>query len=119
MVHGFRIRRSCRLGGRWIVAAFVLMLVMYRSMPNAAAARVPKIDRTIGNEPEYQNKPRYFVLLFGPQARTRVWCVLDGNVLYVDRNADPARLCWCDDISPAGSVCVFGTSPFPQRFSAG
>lgn len=44
-----------------------------------------KIDRTICREPSYKHKPRYCLLLFGPQAKTRVWLVLDGDVLYVDR----------------------------------
>src|SRR5262249_11652334 len=40
----------------------------------------------IAKEPAYQNKPRYCLLVFGPEATTRVWLVLDGNVLYVDRD---------------------------------
>jgi hypothetical protein len=47
-----------------------------------------KIDRRIGKEPVYQTKaPKYCMLVFGPEAKTRVWLVLDGDVLYVDRNA--------------------------------
>jgi hypothetical protein len=48
-----------------------------------------KLDRTIRKEPEYQTKsPRYCLLVFGPEARTRVWLVLDGDSLYVDRNGN-------------------------------
>src|SRR5262249_36563246 len=37
----------------------------------------------------YQTKtPRYCMLVFGPEARTRVWLVVDGDVLYVDRNGN-------------------------------
>jgi hypothetical protein len=39
-------------------------------------------------EPKYQNQPRYSLLVFGAKRQTRVWLVLDGNVLYVDRNGN-------------------------------
>jgi len=52
------------------------------------AADLSKIDRTIGKEPAYQSKPKYCLVVFGPEAKTRVWMVLDGDVLYVDRNAN-------------------------------
>lgn len=39
-------------------------------------------------EPKYKKEPRYALLAFGPQRETRVWMVLDGKTLYVDRNAD-------------------------------
>jgi hypothetical protein len=46
-----------------------------------------KIDRTILKQPVYQSKsPKYCLLVFGLKAKTRVWLVLDGDVLYVDRN---------------------------------
>src|SRR5262249_3777467 len=32
--------------------------------------------------------PRYCLLVFGPEAKTRIWLVLDGSVLYVDRNGN-------------------------------
>src|SRR5215831_902468 len=54
----------------------------------AAAADLTKIDRTIAKEPVYQNKPKYCLLVFGPDAKTRVWLVIDGDVLYVDRNGN-------------------------------
>src|SRR5215470_2192313 len=54
----------------------------------ATAADLTKIDRTIAKEPVYQNKPKYCLLVFGPEAKTCVWLVLDGNVLYVDRNGN-------------------------------
>src|SRR5262249_9481770 len=54
----------------------------------AAAADLIKIDRTIAKEPVYQNKPKYWLLVFGPDAKTRVWLVIDGDVLYVDRNGN-------------------------------
>jgi hypothetical protein len=48
-----------------------------------------KIDRAIRKEPAYTSKaPKYGLLVFGPEAKARVWLVLDGNTLYVDRNQD-------------------------------
>jgi hypothetical protein len=49
-----------------------------------------KIDRTIAKEPKYQSKPKYCLLVFGPEAKTRVWLVLDpdARLLYVDRNGN-------------------------------
>jgi RNA polymerase sigma factor (sigma-70 family) len=44
-----------------------------------------RIDRTILREPVYQSPPKYALLVFGPQAATRVWVVMDGGILYVDR----------------------------------
>jgi len=66
----------------------------------ARAADVPdlgKVDRRISRQPAYKAKqPLYGLYLFGPQAKTRVWAVLDKSqpdapdydVLYFDRNAD-------------------------------
>jgi protocatechuate 3,4-dioxygenase beta subunit len=39
-------------------------------------------------EPKYQHEPRYALLVFGPKREQRVWMVLDGGALYVDRNAN-------------------------------
>src|SRR5437868_11979754 len=55
---------------------------------NAQAVDLATIDRTIGKEPAYQSKPKYCLLVFGPEAKTRVWLVLDGDDLYVDRNGN-------------------------------
>jgi len=67
---------------------------------NAVGAEPPdlsKIDRQIKKQPSYVCKqPLYGLYLFGPQAQTRVWVVLDKSaadleqydVLYFDRNAN-------------------------------
>src|SRR5207244_1492585 len=52
------------------------------------AADLSKVDRTIAKEPAYQTKPKYCLLVFGPEAQHRVWLVLDGDTLYVDRNGN-------------------------------
>jgi hypothetical protein len=47
------------------------------------------IDRTIKKEPAYRTKaPKYGLLVFGPEAKDRVWLVRDGDTLYVDRNGN-------------------------------
>ena len=53
------------------------------------AGALDKIDRPLLNEPAYQSKsPKYALLVFGPEVRTRIWLVLDGTMLYVDRNGN-------------------------------
>ncbi len=47
-----------------------------------------QIDRSLAKEPTYRSgKPEYTLLLFGPEAR-RVWVVIDGDSVYLDRNGD-------------------------------
>src|ERR1700746_4065327 len=43
-----------------------------------------KVDRAIAKEPTDKGKPRYCLLVFGPQANNRIWLVLDadGPALY-------------------------------------
>jgi hypothetical protein len=53
-----------------------------------APFELTKIDRTIAKEPAYKTEPKYCLLVFGPDAKSRVWLVLDGDVLYVDRNGN-------------------------------
>src|SRR4051812_6132265 len=70
-----------------------------------------RIDRKIAREPAYRSKsPRYALLLFGPKAALRVWLVLDGEELYLDRNGDGdltgkgehlGKLSQCKDITIA------------------
>ena len=55
----------------------------------ARAADLTKVERTIRKEPAYATKdPRFCLLAFGPKADYRVWLVLDGDRLYVDRNGN-------------------------------
>jgi hypothetical protein len=61
-------------------------LLLWPALANAAD--LSKVDRTIKKEPAYKGKPRYCLLAFGPEAKTRVWVVLDGTDLYVDRNGN-------------------------------
>jgi hypothetical protein len=66
--------------------------LLYSILLVAAPARAvdyDKIDRKLVKEPAYQTKsPKYALLVFGPEARLRIWIVLDGETLYVDRNGN-------------------------------
>jgi hypothetical protein len=64
------------------------LLVVGNIAVTAWGADLTKIDRTIAKEPAYRSKPKYCLLVFGPEAKTRVWLVLDGDTLYVDRNGN-------------------------------
>jgi hypothetical protein len=56
---------------------------------SAEAANWDKIDRTIAKQPIYESKaPKYCLLVFGAESMTRVWLVLDGELMYVDRNGN-------------------------------
>src|SRR5437763_16402292 len=68
---------------RYLVPALLLSV----SAP-ALAADLSVVDRTILKEPAYKGKPKYCLMAFGPEAKTRVWLVLDDENLYVDRNGD-------------------------------
>ena len=56
--------------------------------PAAPGVDLSQIDRSIAKEPVYHTKPRYCLLVFGGEAKCRVWLVHDGDILYVDRNAN-------------------------------
>jgi hypothetical protein len=61
-----------------------LLVLMSGGQP-AAGVDLSKIERHIVREPVYETgKPKYCLLVFGPQAQTRVWLVLDGKALYAD-----------------------------------
>jgi hypothetical protein len=67
-------------------ATLVALLVAARP---ALGVDLTRIDRTIAKEPAYQSKsPSYGLLVFGPEAKSRAWVVLDGDFLYVDRNCN-------------------------------
>jgi hypothetical protein len=75
-----------------MMRTFVALLLGLRALAAtgpAAAADLSKIDRHIAREPAYRSKaPRYCLLVFGPEAKTCVWLVQDGDTLYVDRNGN-------------------------------
>jgi hypothetical protein len=62
-----------------------LLLLVFAQLQ---AADLTKVNRKIGREPAYREKPKYCMLVFGRGADHRVWLVHDGDTLYVDRNAN-------------------------------
>jgi hypothetical protein len=68
----------------WMLAACGFLVV---GVP-ATAADLGKIDRSLAKEPSYKGKPGYCLLVFGADAKTRVWLVKDGDTLYLDRNGN-------------------------------
>lgn len=73
------------MSGKWWLAA---VMFIWAGLV-AHGADLGKIERRIAKEPAYQTKsPRYGLLVFGPEAKYRVWLVLDGDALYVDSNGD-------------------------------
>jgi hypothetical protein len=72
---------------RSVIIGFVLY-VLTVSNGTVLASDLSKVDRTIQREPAYRSTPKYCLLVFGPKAEHRVWLVLDGEFLYVDRNGN-------------------------------
>jgi hypothetical protein len=55
----------------------------------ARAADLSAIDRRIAALPEFTAERQFYALLvLGPEARARVWFVVDGERLFVDRDGD-------------------------------
>lgn len=55
----------------------------------ALAIDLTKVGRKLTREPHYKTQtPAYCLAVFGRQAKLAVWLVLDGDVLYVDRNGN-------------------------------
>ncbi|MBP3960097.1 RNA polymerase sigma factor [Gemmata sp. G18] len=51
-------------------------------------AALNKVERAIKKEPKFVGEPKYLLLAFGSEVKFRVWVVLDGTALYVDRNGN-------------------------------
>jgi hypothetical protein len=69
--------------------AAALSWLLCFSAISVGAADLTKIERSITKEPVYQSKARrYCLLVLGEKAKTRIWLVLDGDVLFVDRNGN-------------------------------
>jgi hypothetical protein len=73
-----------------MMLARLLSILMLLALSSAAAEAVDlsNIERRIAREPAYRSKPKYCLLVLGPEAKTRVWLVQDGDTLYVDRNGN-------------------------------
>jgi hypothetical protein len=81
--------RTSARKGKWIMRksriAILALLLASPAVP-AIGADLTKIDRTIPKEPAYRSQPEYCLLVLGPEAKERVWLVIDGDILYVDKN---------------------------------
>jgi hypothetical protein len=78
-----------KAGRRPTAGPAALLTALLVTAAPAFAVDLKKIDRTIAKEPAYATKqPKYCLLVFGPQAATRVWLVIDGDFLYIDRNGN-------------------------------
>jgi hypothetical protein len=68
---------------------FLTVVICLALADQTRAVDLAKIDRSLRKEPAYESKqPQYCLLVFGKEAETRVWVVLDGDVLYLDRNGN-------------------------------
>jgi hypothetical protein len=102
---------------RAVGLVFLTTCLVGGSIAHASPPDLSKIDRHIAKDPKYTAEhPLYGLYVFGPQAKTRVWAVLDKSsrnatvydVLYFDRHAD-GNLTAVDDriegrVSPGGEV---------------
>src|SRR5262245_19523703 len=98
-------------------APFLVLAVLGSA---ASAADLAKIDRTIAKEPAYKGKPKYCLLVFGPEAKMRAWLVLDGDLVYIDRNGngdltEPGeQVAWKGDLKTMALGSVGRTGGKPQ-----
>lgn len=92
-----------------ITALLLPLFALLSWPPPATYADLSKIDRSIGKEPKYQSKPAYCLLVFGPEAKHRVWLVLDGDTLFVDRHGT-------GDLTQPECRVKEKTEPYRERF---
>jgi hypothetical protein len=93
---------TCRVG------LLALLLGTASTATEIPSPDLAKLERRIGKEPIYKGKPGYLLLVFGADAKHRVWLVLDGETLYVDRHAT-------GDLSQP-ECCVKGEADdYPER----
>ena len=71
-----------------LVTLLGLVIFFLAWLSQGTAADLSKVDRAIAKEPNYAGKPEYCLIVFGNDARDRVWLVRDGETLYADKNAD-------------------------------
>lgn len=75
----------------FFLVPLVAFLAAASSLPAGERTQVDydKTDRSIGKQPKFKSdKPEYGLLLFGRQARLRVWLAIDGDTIYLDRNGN-------------------------------
>ena len=76
----------------FVLASFAWM-VWGAAAASTQAVDLSKIERTIRKEPAYQSKkPKYCLLVFGPEAKSRAWVVLDGDALPIPPPVPPSEI---------------------------
>jgi hypothetical protein len=70
-----------------VVARWTLLAVVALSGA-ARGADLKQVSRQIEREPDYRGEAAYGLLVFGEEAKFRVWVVRDGDDLYVDVNGN-------------------------------
>lgn len=81
------------------------------ALGRASAADLGKVERATTKEPAYAAKPLYCLLVFGPEAKERVWLVIAGDVAHIDRNGD-------GDLTAAGerfALPAYSPRHFPRQ----
>lgn len=72
-----------------LLTALGISLMAIVIVPAAKGGDLKSIDRTITKQPAYKSKAvKYGLLVFGVEAKNRVWLAHDGDILYVDRNGN-------------------------------
>jgi hypothetical protein len=74
----------------WRPFALLLVGVTLFLFPSAGwSLDLATVPRQIHKHPKYRSEqPKFGLLVFGPNAEARVWVVIDGDTLYVDRNGN-------------------------------
>lgn len=81
--------RTALLGTALLALCFGAIPAEAAELSKSGAADLSRIERTIARQPVYvSNAPTSCLLVFGLEARTRIWLVHDGDYLYVDRNGN-------------------------------
>ncbi|HEX4143669.1 MAG TPA: redoxin domain-containing protein [Pirellulales bacterium] len=73
------MRRSLLIGLAWLLSAGTIALPFDLAKTERPAVKLPELR---------SGAAQYCLLVFGPEAREKVWLVHDGDRLYVDRNGN-------------------------------
>jgi hypothetical protein len=85
MPQGFKLVRHLEFAMRNLAMVSVLLS---GALCQADELDLSTIERHLNREPAFALTPRYCLLVFGADARDRVWLVEDGDKFYVDGNGN-------------------------------
>ena len=66
----------------------IALAALFLMARQAVADDLLKVDRTVKKQPVYRGKPQYCLLVFGHEAKLRVWLVVDDDAVFIDRRAN-------------------------------